>query len=121
MLLVKRADNGEWSPVAGIVEPGEHPAITAVREVAEEAGVKVEVEALAWVTVTETITYENGDQTRYLDHVFRCRWLEGEPFAADDEATEAGFFPINALPQLRPDHHERVLAALAGDPSTRLN
>ena len=24
LLLVKRADTGEWSPVAGIVEPGEH-------------------------------------------------------------------------------------------------
>jgi 8-oxo-dGTP pyrophosphatase MutT (NUDIX family) len=120
VLLVKRSDNGEWTPVSGIVDPGEHPAITAVREVAEESGVTAEVEALVWVTVTEVVTYDNGDQTRYLDHVFRCRWLEGEPYAADGEATEAGFFPIDALPELRADHHERVLTALAGDRSTRL-
>jgi len=32
VLLVKRADNGRWGPVTGIVEPGEHPADCAVRD-----------------------------------------------------------------------------------------
>ena len=66
VLLVRRADNGEWTPVAGIVDPGEHPHLTAVREVAEEAGVTAVVERLVWLTVTEVITYDNGDETQYL-------------------------------------------------------
>ena len=42
VLMIRRADNGRWAPVAGIIEPGEHPADTAEREVLEEAGVVVE-------------------------------------------------------------------------------
>jgi ADP-ribose pyrophosphatase YjhB (NUDIX family) len=120
VLLVRRADNGEWAPVSGIVDPGEHPATTAVREVAEEAGVHAEVEQLVWVTVTEMVTYANGDQTRYLDHVFRCRWTGGDPYPADGEATDAAFFPLNQLPELRADYAERVEAGLDPSPGTRL-
>src|SRR4051812_42568595 len=39
VLLVRRADNGWWTPVTGIVDRGEQPADAAVREVLEEAGV----------------------------------------------------------------------------------
>jgi ADP-ribose pyrophosphatase YjhB (NUDIX family) len=120
VLLVRRTDTGEWSPVSGIVDPGEHPATTAVREVAEEAGVSAEVEHLAWVTVTDLVTYENGDQTRYLDHVFRCRWTGGDPYPADGEATEAAFFAVDQLPPLRADYAERVAVALSADTTTRL-
>jgi 8-oxo-dGTP pyrophosphatase MutT (NUDIX family) len=121
VLLIKRSDNGEWAPVSGIVDPGEHPAVTAVREVAEEAGVTAAIEQLVWVTVTEMITYANGDQTRYLDHVFRARWTGGDPHPADEEATEAAFFALNELPALRPDYAERVRAALTPAPTTRLD
>lgn len=32
ILLVRRSDNGSWTPVTGIVDPGENPALTVVRE-----------------------------------------------------------------------------------------
>ncbi len=120
VLLVRRADTGDWTPVAGIVDPGEHPHLTAVREVAEEAGVRAAVERLVWLTVTDVITYGNGDQTQYIDHVFRCRWIDGDPYPADGEATEAAFFPIDALPEMTPRHGEQVQVALANQPETRL-
>jgi len=31
VLLVRRSDNGRWGPVTGIVDPGEHPSLTATR------------------------------------------------------------------------------------------
>ena len=35
VLLVRRADNGEWTPVTRIADPGEEPHVTTVREVLE--------------------------------------------------------------------------------------
>ncbi len=47
ILLVRRADNGEWAPVTGIVDPGEDPGVTARREALEETGVEIRVDRLA--------------------------------------------------------------------------
>ena len=89
VLLVRRADNGAWTPVTGIIDPGEDPADAAAREVLEEAGVVAEVERLAWVQVLPEREYLNGDRASYLDLVFRCRWVSGAPHPADGENTEA--------------------------------
>ncbi|MDR1710255.1 MAG: NUDIX domain-containing protein [Propionibacteriaceae bacterium] len=112
VLLVKRADTGEWTPVSGVVDPGEHPKLTATREVAEEAGVASEVERLVWLAVTGMVRYPNGDQTQYIDHVFRCRWLSGDPHPADGEATAATFFKLDALPQLSERHVKAIALAV---------
>lgn len=116
VLLVKRSDSGDWSPVCGIIDPGEEPHEAAVREAAEEAGVVVVAERLSWVSVTDVITYENGDQTQYIDHTFRCRWLSGEPHPADGEATETRFFPAAALPPMPAVYADRVAVVLANRP-----
>lgn len=120
VLLVRRSDNGEWTPVSGIIDPGEQPHLAALREVAEEAGVQAEVENLVLLTVTDVITYANGDQTQYIDHVFRCRWVSGEPYPADGEASEAAFFRTDALPPMSPDHARRVEIGLANPVHTVL-
>ncbi|HEU4545335.1 MAG TPA: NUDIX domain-containing protein, partial [Microlunatus sp.] len=43
VLLGQRSDNGRWSVPAGIVEPGEQPADSLVRELWEETRVGVVV------------------------------------------------------------------------------
>jgi len=111
--LVRRADDGRWAPVSGVVEPGEHPERTVVREAREEAGVGCEVEGLVWVNVTEPMHYPNGDVAQYLDLTYRCRWLDGEPHAADDESLEARWFPLDALPPMTELDLERVRRAVA--------
>ena len=47
VLLTRRADNGRWAPITGLLDPGEHPAVGAVREAEEEASVVVRAERLA--------------------------------------------------------------------------
>ena len=42
ILCVRRSDNGTWTPVTGIVDPGEEPAVAAAREALEEADVRIE-------------------------------------------------------------------------------
>ncbi|MDR0959231.1 MAG: NUDIX domain-containing protein [Propionibacteriaceae bacterium] len=121
VLLVKGAETGRWSPVAGVVEPGEHPKVTVIREVLEETGVTATIERLCWLTVSEMITYANGDESRYIEHVFRCRWIAGEPAPGDDENTEARFFPVDALPEMTARHRQAVAIALRDDPTASLD
>ena len=52
VLLVKRADDGRWTPVCGIIDPGEEVSDAAVREVAEETGLAVEVDAVSYTHLT---------------------------------------------------------------------
>ena len=120
VLLVRRSDNGNWSPVTGIVDPGEHPAVTAVREVDEETGVTCHVEALVAVSVTEPVVHVNGDRAQYVDHTFLCRYDGGEPHPADDESTDAGWMPLGALPSMKPVYLQRIQDAVghrAGGPT----
>ena len=112
VLLVRRADSGAWTPVTGIIDPGEQPAVAAERETLEEADVVAVAESIAWVQVTEKIRYENGDQTQYIDFVFRCRYVSGTPFPADGENTEAAWFDLDALPDMEPDMVERIRTAV---------
>jgi len=121
VLLVRRSDTGAWTPVTGIVDPGEEPAVAAEREALEEADVVVRCEALAWVQAVGMIRYENGDQSEYLDMVFRCSWVSGEPAPADGENTDARWFPLDALPEMSPNMHERVATAVASTGVARFN
>ena len=119
VLLVRRADSGAWTPVTGIIDPGEQPAVAAERETLEEADVVAVAESIAWVQVTEKIRYENGDQTQYIDFVFRCRYVSGTPFPADGENTEAAWFDLDALPEMSENMRERVLSAVEFTGTTR--
>jgi ADP-ribose pyrophosphatase YjhB (NUDIX family) len=112
VLLVKRSDNGAWAPVTGIVEPGEHPAQAAVRETMEETGVRCVVEELVWVNVTEPTVHANGDRAQYLDHTFRCRFVDGWPHPADEESSEVAWFPVGNLPPMKPSLRERISTAI---------
>jgi ADP-ribose pyrophosphatase YjhB (NUDIX family) len=108
VLLVKRSDNHAWTPVTGIVEPGENPADCAVREVLEESGIHAVARRLAWVHVTRPVVHVNGDHAQYLDHVFRMEWVAGEPFPADDESLEARWFDLTELPDISDDMRRRI-------------
>ena len=112
VLLVRRADDGTWTPVTGIVDPGEQPAFAAAREVLEEADIVAHVDALTWVQVTEPIVYENGDRSQYIDLVFRCSYVSGEPFPADGENSEVAWFPLDAMPSMSVNMLARVRSAV---------
>lgn len=115
VLLIQRSDNHEWTPVTGIVDPGEDPHVTAVREVLEEACVEAEVERLVWVWAGKEHTHLNGDRAVYLDHTFRCQWVAGEPRPGDDEAVDAAWYFVDDLPAMRETFIERIHLAVAAD------
>src|SRR5687768_1727076 len=119
ILLVKRSDNGAWTPVTGIVDPGEEPAVAAAREALEEAGVVISVDRLAATTVLPELTYDNGDRASYLDLTFACTWLSGEAYVADDESTDVRWWPIDDLPPMSQPMTDRIEAALADEREAR--
>ncbi|MEJ4113091.1 NUDIX domain-containing protein [Corynebacterium kroppenstedtii] len=104
VLLVRRVDNGEWTPVTGIVDPGEHPHVAAVREVEEETRARVTIESLLNVQAVGPVTYPNGDVTSYVDTAFRASLREDSPevTVGDDESHAVTWFPIDALPRMQP-------------------
>lgn len=116
VLLFRRADNGDWAGIAGIVEPGEHPATTAVREALEEGCIEIEIERLLWVLVMDEVTYANGDRCQFLDHGFRARIVGGEPGIGDGEASGWGWFPVDQLPSPRQARVDPLIRICLADP-----
>ncbi len=121
LLLVQRSDNGAWTPVTGIPEPGEEPAVAAVREVLEETGVRARVDRLASTWVHGPITHANGDLATYLDLTFTCTWLDGEAHVADDESRDVAWVRRDDLAErgLSDEMLRRIDAALSGEIATR--
>ncbi len=117
VLLGRRSDNGRWSLIGGIPEPGEQPAACAVREVEEETAVRCVVERVVSVEALKPVTYDNGDVCQFMDITFRCRAVGGEARVNDDESLEVGWFTVDALPDLRDFGQSRVKQALSDDPT----
>ncbi|HEY9409426.1 MAG TPA: NUDIX domain-containing protein [Jiangellaceae bacterium] len=115
VLLGRRSDDGRWTTIGGIPEPGEQPAVCAVREVLEETGVTATVERLVSVRAGEPMSYPNGDRAQFLDLTFRCRYVSGEAHVADDESLEVGWFGPAELPDLDDVCHRRIEEARTTD------
>ena len=119
ILLVKRADNGAWTPITGIPEPGEEPAVSAAREALEETGVVVSVDRLASTSVMADVVHANGDRASYLDLTFACTYVSGEAHVADDESVDVRWFPSDGLPEMAPAMLQRIADALSGEHAAR--
>ena len=116
ILLNERSDNGQWALIAGVMDPGEQPAETVVREVYEETAVHVVPERVTSVLTQPTTTYPNGDHCEYVDITFRCRAIGGEARVNDDESLAVGWFALDDLPPINDLVRHRIDCAL--QPST---
>ena len=119
ILLVKRADNGAWTPITGIPEPGEEPAVSAAREALEETGVVVRVDRLASTSVKADVVHANGDRASYLDLTFACTYVSGEAHVADDESSDVRWYPLDAMPEMDAVMVGRIGDALSEEPAAR--
>lgn len=104
VLLVKRADNGEWTPVTGIADPGEEAHDCAVREVLEETGIRARPAAILGVGAVGPVTHGNGDMASYMSVQLRLEPEDpaAEPVVGDDESVDVGWFPISNMPVTDP-------------------
>src|SRR5688500_6318317 len=91
MVIVSVKPKMRWQLPKGIVDPGETPEITAVREVREEAGIETEL-----LSLIETIEYwyratRYGKPVRYhkFVHFYLLQYRSGEVSDHDHEIEEA--------------------------------
>lgn len=117
VLLGRRADTGGWSIIGGIPEPGEQPAVTAVREVYEETAVHCVAERVVLVQALKPVVYPNDDECQYMDITIRCHAVGGEARVNDDESLDVGWFAVDALPELKDFALFRIKQALTDAPT----
>ena len=112
VVIVSVGNNNRWQLPKGLVDKGENPEVTAVREAREEGGVSSEV-----VQPIETIEYwyvglDNGARVRFHKrvHFYLLRYLSGDTNDHDWEVNEARWVPIeDATSQLAFDNERRVM------------
>jgi mutator protein MutT len=99
VLLVRRAnppDAGKWGFPGGKIDLGETIEAAAVRELLEETGVCATAHRV--FTAVNAFDHDAAQGLRH-HHVLvavLCRWVSGEPVAADD-ALEARWVQLEAL------------------------
>jgi len=120
VLLVRRADNGQWTPVTGIADPGEDADTAAIREAGEETGVRIEIDRVTWIETLKPQTYDNGDQCQFFDTCMLAHPVGGEAHVGDEESTEVRWFPATALPAMKARFERKVAHALSGDTRVRI-
>jgi 8-oxo-dGTP pyrophosphatase MutT (NUDIX family) len=124
VVIVAVGGNNRWQLPKGLVDNGEKPEVTAVREAHEEGGVASEV-----VQHLETIEYwyvglDNGLRVRFHKrvHFYLLRYLSGDTKDHDWEVNEARWVPIeDAAAQLAFDNErlvmKRAVELLGGEPA----
>jgi len=96
LLVMQRADSGEWDLPGGALELGETLAQALVREVAEETGLAVKPARLVGLYTSphdHNYTYPNGDRVQGWGALFECRGVGGSLQARDGEALALRFIP----------------------------
>ena len=106
LLLVKRSvepAKGTWCLPGGFIEIDESIEEAVLRELEEETGLKGEIRGLV-----DFFSQRNRHYGAILIFGYRAKILGGELKAGDD-AQEAGFFDLDALPPLAFLSHQRLV------------
>jgi ADP-ribose pyrophosphatase YjhB (NUDIX family) len=109
VLLIQREDFEVWCTPGGLIEKGETPAAAGIRETKEETGLDVRLTRFVGVYSREMW---RGDD--YHIFVFAAEVIGGTLMPQPEEALQAAFFPLDALPELLIGQEHRIRAAAAG-------
>jgi ADP-ribose pyrophosphatase YjhB (NUDIX family) len=118
VLLVRRADTGNWELPGGRVELGESAVVAAEREVAEESGVIIKVTDLLGVYSDpgHVMVYpETGEARQQFAVCFHARPIEGGPEPDHDETCEAAWVDARQVSDMpmHPSMRRRIGDALS--------
>ena len=98
LLLVKRTDNDLWTIPGGAMDPGEDIAACCLREVKEESGLDVDIDALIGIysNPRHVVEYQDGELRQQFSVCFACHPLSNA-LATSSETSEVGFFSVEEI------------------------
>lgn len=112
LLLVRRRDSGTWELPGGRVEVGESAAMAAVRETAEESGVRVRITGLVGLLTDPAYVVEaarGGEVRQQFTVCLRAEVLSGRPEPDLQETIDAAWFDPVVVALLPMEPGARVL------------
>jgi len=109
VLLARRFNtgykDGQYSTMSGHVEAGESIDECAIREIEEEAGVKIKPSELRLFHVMNR--YSDHD---YIDFYFLCKKWQGSPIIGEtDKCDDISWFDLDKLPDNTIDYIKTAL------------
>ena len=115
--LIATHGGSTWQLPKGLIEEGEPKVDTALREVAEETGLRGEiVQPLDKIEYWYVWDYGDGrERVHKFVHFFLLRYTGGSTDDHDDEADEAGWFSVEEARQRLSHENERRILNLAAE------
>jgi ADP-ribose pyrophosphatase YjhB (NUDIX family) len=110
LLLIRRADNGNWALPGGAIDLGESVAQAAVRGTLEETGIECEVTGIVGIysDPKHVILYtSDGEVRQEFSIVQPARLLRGQR-TPSTESSEVRWVPRPALPRHAMDRSMRI-------------
>ncbi len=113
--LISVGPQRRWQLPKGLVDPGETPEATAVREVREEAGVETDLVAPLDPVAYWYVGTKNGRRVRFHKrvHLFLLAYRAGDVADADHEVNEARWVLLEDAPAMLAFRGERAAVAQA--------
>lgn len=114
VLLIRRGNDpyrGCWALPGGFMEMDETIECCAVRELQEETGLVVAADDVRLVGVFSRV--DRDPRGRTVTAAYGVHLKESHDAVGADDAAEARWFPLSALPPLAFDHADIIAAATA--------
>lgn len=108
VLLQHRSDNNKWGLIGGILELGETYEQAALREVKEETGLDVRLDAFLGIYHNYNMEWPNKDKAHVIGAYYLASIVSGTP-RVDNESLELVFCDKDHLPELFAEDHRKVL------------
>ena len=124
LLLIHKIDNDFWALPGGAMDLGESVTDAAVREVAEETGVDVQITGLVglYTDPGHVMAYDDGEVRQEFSVCFHARALGGEPRQDGTETKAAQWVEPGEVDNLsiHSSMRRRITDALADRPEPHI-